>query len=124
MARSLRALPFVLLCLALARSAWAAPPTITIAGIAEGELVSLQKTVAGTFTADAPTDPNVPAAIVLRVDAGADVSAQIVNTGWLGTVTLPSVGTHTITATITANGATASTLRHGRGRRRRRCSRT
>lgn len=59
MARCLRALLLLVPCLALARSAAAAPPTVTITDPnAPGQSVALSKVVSGTFTGR--DDPNSP----------------------------------------------------------------
>src|SRR5262245_35479787 len=95
MLRGFRLLPLLLLCSALARSATAAPPTVTVGSPAPGDPVRLSAGVAGTFTGTAPVT------VKLKVDSGTAVDATVVNMGYFGTVTLPNAGPHTITVTAT-----------------------
>jgi hypothetical protein len=103
MARSFRALSLLLFGMALARSAQAVAPTVTIGVLTDGSLVKLTTNVAGTFTG------TLPVTVKLRVDAGAEVDTSVVNNGYIGSVTLPTAGPHTITATATNTDGSAST---------------
>jgi hypothetical protein len=94
MARSLRALSFLILGLALARSAQAALPTsVTVASPVEGAFVKKTSNVAGSFTGTV-----LSIKLVIDDDTANGVNAPILNTGYLGTVTFPSEGAHTLTA--------------------------
>ena len=111
MLRSLRAAALLLLCLAFAQAAHAALG-ITIEDPndpnfdPDGVPVSLSKLVAGKITGATGT-----VAVKLQVDDDAlnATTAQVINTGYLGSVTL-TTDHHTITATATETpgGATAS----------------
>ena len=95
----------LLLCLSLAQSAWAVAPTVAISTPANGATVLQTQTVSGTITG------TLPVTVTLRADGGTEVDATVINTSFSGSVTFPSGGAHTITATATnADGSDSATI--------------
>ena len=105
MARWLRVLPLLPLCLALARSARADAPTVAITTPSDGSDVLQTIAVTGSLTGTAPVT------VTLTVDARPPVDANVANLAYTGSVTFPSGGHHTLKATASnADGSAEVTI--------------